>query len=261
MANCTVSGNFAKSQGGGVMVWYSAITATNCRFLNNATNGTGGGIQIITSQERATLVNCLFLANQANNGGGLNTAAANEPATLINCTFAGNSAINVGGIFNSHKLTLTNSIIWGNTGGQIATSTNSTMTVTHTCVQGGYSGTGNISIDPRLLADGSLGSASPCIDAGNNTAVPSEITTDLAEQVRFVDDPFMPDSGNPGTPPRPEVDMGAYEHQAATPPISIHVKANAPPGGDGKSWATAYRHLQDALARPQAPLSTASRSA
>ncbi len=51
---------------------------------------------------------------------------------------------------------------------------------------------------------------SPCIDAGDNTAVPAGITTDLDGNSRFVDDPFTPDAGS-GVPPI--VDMGAYEYR------------------------------------------------
>jgi hypothetical protein len=40
--------------------------------------------------------------------------------------------------------------------------------------------------------------------------------------------------------------VGIHCATAACRPI--YVDANAPPGGDGSSWATAYRYLQDALA-------------
>jgi hypothetical protein len=57
--------------------------------------------------------------------------------------------------------------------------------------------------DNLRLLDGS-----PCIDAGDNTAVPGNITTDLDGLPRFYDDPNTIDTGN-GTPPI--VDMGAHE--------------------------------------------------
>jgi parallel beta-helix repeat protein len=49
---------------------------------------------------------------------------------------------------------------------------------------------------------------SPCIDAGDNTAVPAGVTTDLDGNPRFVDQPEIPDTGS-GT--APIVDMGAFE--------------------------------------------------
>jgi hypothetical protein len=68
-----------------------------------------------------------------------------------------------------------------------------------------------------------LQSGSPCIDAGDNEAVPADtpdldddgdidepLPFDLAGAPRFIDAPYAPDTGN-GIPPI--VDMGAYEHQ------------------------------------------------
>ena len=71
--------------------------------------------------------------------------------------------------------------------------------------------------DPLFVApadaDYRLAAGSPCIDAGDNGAVPPEVTTDLDGDPRFVDDLGMPDDGA-GTPPI--VDMGAYEFQGET---------------------------------------------
>ena len=52
---------------------------------------------------------------------------------------------------------------------------------------------------------------SPAIDAGNNAAVPAEITIDLDGHPRFLDIPGVADIG---VGPGPVVDMGAYENQA-----------------------------------------------
>jgi predicted outer membrane repeat protein len=41
-------------------------------------------------------------------------------------------------------------------------------------------------------------------------------------------------------------------HCATTVGRPIYVDANAPPGGDGSSWATAYKYLQDAIYKPPA---------
>ncbi len=61
---------------------------------------------------------------------------------------------------------------------------------------------------PGCPGDLSLSPGSPCIDAGDNAAVPEEIETDLDGNPRLLDVPEMPDAGN-GEPP--VVDMGAYE--------------------------------------------------
>ena len=79
-------------------------------------------------------------------------------------------------------------------------------------VQGGWPGTGNIDADPLFVDPGAggfqLASGSPCIDAGDNGAVPPDVTVDLDGRPRFADDPDTPDTGA-GRPPI--VDMGAYE--------------------------------------------------
>ena len=77
-------------------------------------------------------------------------------------------------------------------------------------------GDGNIDFDPLFVDpfgnDYRLLSGSPSIDAGDNTAVPADIVTDLDGNPRFADDPDTPDTGNPDGI-NPIVDMGAYEFQ------------------------------------------------
>jgi len=58
------------------------------------------------------------------------------------------------------------------------------------------------------VTDYRLSAGSPCIDAGDNTAVPAGITTDLDGDPRFLDVPETPDTGNGDVP---IVDMGADE--------------------------------------------------
>src|SRR5690606_2027083 len=93
------------------------------------------------------------------------------------------------------------------------------VSITYSDIERGWAGTGNISADPLLVdpaaGDWRLGPGSPVIDAGNNTAMPGGILTDLAGLPRFVDDPATPDTGVPGGAGGSAiVDMGAYEYQA-----------------------------------------------
>ena len=104
--------------------------------------------------------------------------------TLTNCTFTGNSAGSGGGMFNfiSNGPFLTNCILWGNTAtnGPQMINGQSMPIVTYSCVEGGYSGTGNIDANPLFVdADGvdnifgtiddnlHLKTYSPCIDKGD----------------------------------------------------------------------------------------------
>jgi hypothetical protein len=136
--------------------------------------------------------------------------------TLINCTFVGNSAgSGWGGAVNGGD-TLVNCILWDNGNWPLL----SGGSVSFSNIEGGWSGDGigNIDIDPLFVDPGNgdlrLSPGSPCIDAGDNTAVPEGIDTDLDGNPRFVDDPDTMDTGY-GDPPI--VDMGALEYQIPCP--------------------------------------------
>jgi parallel beta-helix repeat protein/predicted outer membrane repeat protein len=207
LTNVTFSGNSAAS-GGGMFNSISSPTLTNVTFSGNSAND-GGGMSNYDSSP--TLTNVTFSGNSANYGGGMYNY--NSSPTLTNVTFSGNIAsYDGGGMLNDNSSpTLANCILWGNTadsGPQIYNSS-STPTVTYSDIQGGYPGTGNISADPLFVdADGPddiagtlddnlrLHVGSPAIDAGDNTAVPAGVTTDL--------------DGNPRITGA-AVDMGAYE--------------------------------------------------
>ena len=178
-------------------------------------------------------------------GGGAGLYNSLAHTTLINCTFAGNwnwYAAWGGGMLLDYdcRPTIENCVVWGNgdAGGmdesaQIDIWSGSTVTINHSCVQGwtgGLGGVGNIGDNPMFVQLSIPGSAdddlrllpgSPCIDAGDNNAVPIDsanvdddcdtaeiLPVDLAGNPRFTDDPLAPDVGI-GT--APIVNMGAYE--------------------------------------------------
>ncbi|MBA7476634.1 hypothetical protein ES707_12025 [subsurface metagenome] len=234
VTNCTFSGNSADIAGGGMRNENSSPTVTNCTFSGNtALQGYGGGIHNGSSSPTAT--NCTFSGNTAPQGYGGGMWNYNSSPTVTNCTFSSNSAIiGGGGMYNYESSpTLTNCTLWGDSPDEIGNFTSS-PTVTYSDIAGGYTGTGNINADPLFVdADGDdnivgteddnlqLLAGSPCIDAGDNTALPPDtpdldgdgnttepIPWDLDGDPRFVDDSGIADTGN-GTPPI--VDMGAYE--------------------------------------------------
>ncbi|MHC4675993.1 MAG: right-handed parallel beta-helix repeat-containing protein, partial [Planctomycetota bacterium] len=248
VTNCTFSGNTADANGGAVCNWYSSPTVTNCIFTgNSATSGERGGGGMFNDHSDPMLTNCTFTGNSSTRGGGMTTRLGSP--TVTNCTFSGNSAGSEGGgMFNDFSSpTLTNCIIWGNSApsGPEIKNASSTPTVSYSHIGGA---------DPMFVdADGPddivgtedddlrLSGGSPCIDAGDNTAVPGGVTTDMDGKPRFREDPFTADTGN-GTPPI--VDMGAYEYDEGI----IFVDADAPGANDGSSWDNAFNYLQDALA-------------
>jgi hypothetical protein len=195
----------------------SSPMLTSCIFAGNSA-GFGGGIRMYDTSN-ATLVNVGLFGNSAAYAGGAISGSSAGP-TLINCTVADNTATLLGGGIYEGVPVLANCIVWGNTNGQIETPS---ATVTFSNVQGGHAGSGNIDADPMFVdpiqGDYRLGPGSPCIDAGENAAVPVGVTTDLDGTPRFVDDPDTPDCpqapGGCGEPP--VVDMGAYEFHDPCP--------------------------------------------
>jgi len=213
VTTCTFSGNAASSNGGGMFLQNvnSSATVTNCTFSGN---GATWGAGLYNYDSDTTITNCAFSGNSASDsGGGMLNQTGSDP-TITNCTFGGNTAdVNGGGMCNygNSAPTVANCIFWGNTNGQIYPT--GMAGVTWCCVQDGYIGNGNITTDPRLATDRvHLLSGSPCIDAGDNAAVPAGVDTDLDGDPRFADDPATVDTGNPGAPGPPIVDIGADEY-------------------------------------------------
>ena len=108
--------------------------------------------------------------------------------------------------------TVTNCILWNDNPDEIF---GNSLTVTYSCVQGGFPGIGNIDQDPLFLdpfnSDVHLMEFSPCIDAGDNY-VPVILAKDFEGDPRI-----FPGNGKGvylvGSPPQPAiVDMGADEY-------------------------------------------------
>ena len=200
----------------------------SCVFYNNHTKDSpygyqwGGGL-FLGGSSSGTINNSVFANNYAKDAGGAIMSQAN--AVITNCSFYGNSVENVGGALgqtlrtNGGALTLKNCIIWGSSGG--GSVIDGSTTITHSIIQGGHAGAGNLNVDPQFLnvanligADGVWGTAddglqlktgSPAVDAGSNADVVGN--DDLTGRTRIVD-------GNSDT--TATVDMGAYERQTGS---------------------------------------------
>jgi len=237
LTNCTFVDNSAVNGGGMFNGHYSDPNVINCAFIGNSA-GTHGGGMYNSDYSVPAVTNCTFTGNWCANLGGGMFNAGHANLTVTNCTFSGNAAgSSGGGIANDtySDIIVENCILWGNSASinpQIRNDEQSSSYVSYSDIQGGWGGAGgnNINADPLFVdadgADNQAGTAdddlrlqanSPCIDAGDNTAVPVGVTTDLDGNPRFVDHPFVSDTGN-GTPPI--VDMGAYECQSQSYPGS-----------------------------------------
>jgi hypothetical protein len=108
--NCVFTGNLA-AFGGGVKP--GRATLVNCTIVGNAAHINGGGVH---SQDAPTLINCLIGGNTAGVSGGGFFGARSE-AELVNCTVVDNLAAKNGGSLyckDYTDVTLQNSIVWSN---------------------------------------------------------------------------------------------------------------------------------------------------
>jgi len=186
VTDCTFDGNLATYGGGGMYnTDQSHPMVESCVFHDNRSTILGGG-GMYCGDSNPTVINCLFVDNVAPFGGGMYNVAVNP--FIGNCTFTNNRSSSWGGGIQNDagaNPTVTNCILWGDIPDEIAFS--GSATVTYSDVEGGWAGIGNIDRDPKFAdAEGRLSSGSPCIDAGNNDAVPSGITTDLYGNPRIL---------------------------------------------------------------------------
>ena len=181
--------------GGGVFCTSSNVFLANCMITDNSVytndngvaSGSGGGVY------GGTLYNCLVASNSAAAVGGGAIAS-----TLYNCTVTGNHADRYGG--GVYSSAATNSIVYSNTA-VLPYDNYDLAQFDHCCTAPiPTNGVGNITNAPQFVnyAGGDLrqNGVSPCIDAGDNSAVGTSF--DLAGNPRIM---------------RGTVDIGAYEFQ------------------------------------------------
>jgi hypothetical protein len=205
------SGNVAGT-GGGLANAYSNPVLENVTFSNNSAEWGGA---ITNAGSSPSIVNATFYGNSATTYGGAISNESNSNPTLTNVTISGNSAVTFGGgmYSDSSGATVVNSILYGNSGGEIYNAAGSAV-VSYSLIQGGYLGTGNIDADPFLgpLQDNggitqtmALLAGSPAIDAADDANCPP---TDQREVLR---------------PQGSSCDMGAFESEdlVTPPPMDI----------------------------------------
>jgi hypothetical protein len=258
VARCTFINNISGGDGGGMhnAGSLSDPMVFHCAFIGN-TAGEGGGMYNAASSG-PTVVNGLFSGNAVPTNGGAMAVVQGSSAVVENCVLWGNTANAVQGggggvrIAVDSSVAMTNCILWGNAApvgdGDEILNIGTSTTIRYCDIQGcggsgagwdlalGIDGGGNVDADPLFVdapgTDGTPGTqddnlrlqaGSPCIDAGDSTAVPADvldldgdgdtsepIPTDLAGAARLIDDPTTTDTGNPlGS--GPIVDMGAFE--------------------------------------------------
>ncbi|MCP4708028.1 MAG: hypothetical protein GY869_05350, partial [Planctomycetes bacterium] len=146
--------NQAVQFGGAIFCESSAPTIKKCFISENKSSNKGGGIYgWLNSSPR--MENCIISANNTlDKGGGMRFTFGGSP--IINkCTVVSNTAALGGGINcqSGSNAKLFNSIFWDNSEEEISFS-GAEVSVMYSNVRGGFTGLGNINIDPLFIRSG-----------------------------------------------------------------------------------------------------------
>jgi hypothetical protein len=175
-----LSYNTAGSYGGALYVSGGTTTIVGSTFNNNSAGQEGGAINNGGGAGALTVTNSTFSANSSGSDSGA-VRVYNGSLTMTNVTMANNTATNNGGALYAsagNGVTLTNTLIAGNTGGTYADYNGDTPTLSGSVV--GTSSSGTSTIAPALSALANYGGTtptlvpqpgSPAICAGTGSAV------------------------------------------------------------------------------------------
>ena len=215
ITSCSFHANagYYGSYGAGLYFQQSTATVVGCTISESTAFSVRGGGAFCGAASDLTFRNCIFSRNEADAGAGIFCAEGAMDTSLpfvagsrrcrvnvVNCTIAQNellpaAAVGAAGGMESRgaDVVATSSILWHNKGkALVITDSMLRDTVTYCDIEGGYSGPGNISADPRFASldpedyhlksyygryDPKSGRLvldkdyhSPCIDAGDPSA-------------------------------------------------------------------------------------------
>ena len=172
------SGDVDGAQGGGILAYGgNPVIRNSIITLNEAEYGGG----LVVDYSGATVANTAISRNSGGRsygGGGIWTIGNGDaPIVLSNCVILDNVSPTRGGAMYlwSSEITVRNSIIWGNAqaeGDPVHGHSGGRASISHSLVEGGFGGDGNIDADPAFANPVTclLDRSSPCVDAGHPAA-------------------------------------------------------------------------------------------
>lgn len=184
----TTSYESSSINGSGLYNFYGTLTLTNCLIAKNKLSPfavtsvvNGGGIFYIGVGGGLKLTNCTLATNKRSDGGTINGSSI---------YYSAGTGLTVHSLLNS--------ILYNpNAGDEIKNVSGGTLTAEYCDIRGGYTGTGNINVNPKFVtaADFHLKLNSACINTGTNSGAPVYDIT----------------NGSRPLPAGTNADMGCYE--------------------------------------------------
>ncbi|MCB2181051.1 MAG: right-handed parallel beta-helix repeat-containing protein [Desulfobulbaceae bacterium] len=218
-----ISGNTASNgsgtgTGGGVYINGTGSTLTCSKAFLKGNDADQYGGAVYNNGGGLTMTNCNVTGNTADGqtygrGGGIYTTGT-ATVDIYSSTIAGNYAYYAGGglYHNGGITTATNSIFWDNTTDDRDPEIYGTITATYSDIEGGYSGTGNINLDPNFVTPAAAANGIPTID-GNFLLQAGSNVIDVGGGVDDIEpDPPTDDIEGNSRPQGSGYDMGADEY-------------------------------------------------
>ena len=258
ISDCTFIGNWAMSMAGALLADRD-VTLTDCAFIDNRAPSGGGLYNYYCSP---TLIGCYFAGNAAEYQGGAIFNTDGCISTLRGCLFCGNAAGEIGGAIYYHSydgtyrpactnctfsgnrsprgnalactthlwtgqesIHLANCILWDG-GNEIWTDAAGTVSVVFSNIKDGWTGQGNIDVDPLFTDQGRWDPNGTSEDANDDFWGDGDYHLksqagrwDPNSETWVIDDVTSPciDAGDPMSPIGPEpfpnggiINMGAY---------------------------------------------------